>query len=153
MAKVVGVVVFFFMFRLYFSPCLTMMTGGISRVDERDMPEVIKEGVRLYLKNINEHHSVYNYKAICEKLEASSQIVQGALYRVALEIIPVEDAINSDCIQGSDSFLLEKGDKKFVCLTIWSRPWLSESKRLIVKQVSEPDKRNDVDSCLEVNSE
>jgi len=155
MAKVVvSFVVVLFMFGLYFSPCLAMMTGGISR--ETSIPDVVKEGVRMYLASITKRHdSAFDYKVKCDKLEASSQVVEGILYRVALEIVPVEEgAIHSDCIHGSDNLRLEKGDVKFVCLTIWSRAWLErKEKRLIVKEVDEPHKRNDVESCLEVNNE
>lgn len=155
MAKVaVSVVVVSFIIGLYFSPCLAMMTGGISLMNEKIIPDVVKEGVGLYLKNIAQHHSAFDYKAVnCEKMKLSLQMVQGMLYRTALEIVPVEEGtIHSDCIKGSDSFRLGKGDVKFVCLEIWSRPWLESSKSLIVKEVDEPHKRNDVESCLEVNS-
>lgn len=152
MAKVaVSVVRVFFMFGLYFSPCLQlrMMTGGISRMNKTDTPDVM-EGVSRYLKSINERLPAFDYKAECDKLEVSSQVVQGTMYRVALEIVPVEkDAIHSDCIHGSDNVRLDKGDVKFVCLEIWSRPWLEPPEMLIVKRVDEPRKRNDVKSCLE----
>ena len=132
-----------------------MMTGGISRMNEKKIPDVIKEGVALYLKDIfPKHHSaIFDYKVDCEKMEVSSQVVQGALYRVALELIPVEEGtIHSVCIEGSESsFRLEKGNVKFACITIWSRPWLEQSERLKVEEVDEPDKRN-VESCLEVNT-
>ena len=150
MAKVAVVLL---MFGLYFPPCLAMMTGGIKPMNEASIPEVVKEGVRLYLESISERHP-FDYKVKCDKLEASSQLVQGFLYRVALEIVPVEEgAIHSYCISGSDNVRLEK-DVKFVCLEIWSRTWLkSEEERLIVKEVDEPHKRNNVESCLEVNDE
>ena len=154
MAKVaVIVVVVSFIIGLYFSPCLAMMTGGISLMSGKITADVI-EGVGLYLKNIGQHHSAFDYKAVnCEKIKVSSQIVQGVFYRAALEIVPVEKGtIHSDCIKGSDSARLGKGGVKFVCLEIWSRPWLESSKSLIVKEVDEPHKRNDVESCLEVNS-
>ena len=152
MAKVaVSVVVFFFIIGLYFSPCLAMLTGGISLMNETIVPDVVKEGVGLYLKKIR---SAFDYKAVnCEKMKVSSQIVVGVLYRTALEIVPVEEGtIHSDCIKGSDSSRLGKGDVKFVCLEIWSRPWLESSRSLMVKKVDEPHKRNDVESCLKVNS-
>lgn len=155
MAKVaVSVVVFFFIIGLYFSPCLAMLTGGISLMNETIVPDIVKEGVGLYLKDIGQHHSAFDYKAVnCEKMEVSSQVVQGVLYRTALEIVPVEEGtIHSDCIKGSDSFRLGKGDVKFVCLEIWSRPWLESSRSLIVKEVDEPHKRNDVESCLKLKS-
>lgn len=153
MAKVaVSFVRVFFMFGFYFSPCLQlgMMTGGISRMNKTDTPDVM-EGVSRYLKSINERLPAFDYKAECDKLKVSSQVVAGTMYRVALEIVPVEkDAIHSDCIHESDNFRLDKGDVKFVCLEIWSRPWLEPSENmLIVKRVDEPRKRNDVKSCLE----
>ena len=149
--SVVPVVAMLFLFGLYFSPCLAMMFGGISRINETNIPGDVKDGVRLYLENINKQ-SAFDYKLKCDTLEASSQVVQGTLYRVALEIVPVEKgAFRSDCIHGSDNFRLEKGDVKSVCLTIWSRPWLEGKQSFIVKEM--PHKRNGVESCLEVNSD
>jgi len=139
-----SVVVVLFMFGLCLSPCLTMMTGGISRTQET---KPIMEGVGMYLENINAHHS-FDYKVKCDKLEASSQVVQGFLYRVALELVPVEKgAIDSDCIRGSGNFRLEKEDVKFVCLQIWSRSWLPGQQKLILEEVDE----HDVESCLAIN--
>ena len=121
-----------------------MMTGGISRTQET---KPIMEGVGMYLENINAHHS-FDYKVKCDKLEASSQVVQGFLYRVALELVPVEKgAIDSDCIRGSGNFRLEKEDVKFVCLQIWSRSWLPGQQKLILEEVDE----HDVESCLAIN--
>ena len=148
------VVLVFFIFELYFSPCLQLgrMTGGISRMNETNISGPIKEGVRQYLKSIAAPHSAFEYKVKCDKLEVSSQVVQGTMYRVALEIVPVEkDAIHSDCIHGSDNFRLDKKDVQFVCLEIWSRVWLEPPERLIVTRVDGPRERNDVKSCLEEN--
>ena len=148
--KMAKIVLVFFMFGLYFSPCLQLgrMTGAISRIKETKIPDAIKEGVRWYLKNITGRHSAFDYKVKCDELEASSQVVQGIMYRVALEIVTVEkDVIHSDCIHGSDIFRLDEGDVKFVCLKIWSRPWLEPS--LIVEKVGKLRKQNDVQSCLE----
>ena len=90
------------------------------------------------------------YKGICYTLQASVQVVQGAFYRVALKVVPVDKQLDHErCIPEDDLVLLAKGGERFVCFTIWSRPWLKEEdKRFIVKEKA----ADDYESCLEVNS-
>lgn len=128
---------------LCFSPCLAtkrMMTGGITTLDSSEIKNnpIIKRGVENFLKKLNQDQGSPDvYKLICGSVpEASSQVVQGALYRVKMEIIPVPvDSANKDlCIRDEEanSSLLAK--KSTVCFTIWSRPWLDESKSFIVQE-------------------
>ena len=129
------------------------MTGGISGIDKSDIENMtdIKKGLDIFLKEEDKGlASTPNvlYKSICKTLRASSQIVQGVLYRVAVEIVPVDIKVFSsgNCILKE---LAKPSDIKFGCFTIWSRPWLEDVKQgfIVDKQDS-----NDYKSCLGVNS-
>ena len=132
------------------------MTGGISEVGPSPEEGVmcdIDKGVDIYMKNETEDGADFIYKKICGTLRASSQVVQGVLYRVAFEMVPVDKYSSSrDCIK-IDTVkklpFLERGKVKLGCLTIWSRPWMEEkSERFIVTKKDS----NDYRSCLEVNN-
>ena len=143
----------------YFSPwreVAGIMTGGISEIGpsaEEGVMSDIDEGVGIYLKKETKDGADFTYKKICGTLRASSQVVQGSMYRVAFEMVPVEKSFSSsDCIT-KDTLkklpFLERGKVKLGCFTIWSRPWMKEkSKRFIVTKKDS----NDYRSCLEVNN-
>ena len=155
MAKVVAVVSVTFFLTSYFLPCFAMMTGGISTINQPLKSTVIMKGLDIFLMNesralqanyIN-HHENLLYKRICDTLQASEQVVEGTLYRVALKIVPVNKQLEQkDCINEDDSL-----PEKFVCFTVWHRPWLEqdEDARLIV----EKEAAGDYKSCLQVNSQ
>ena len=158
MAKVVAVVSVSFIFISYFLPCIAMMPGGISIVDQPLNSTEIMEGLHIFLRNVNlkENRALQAncpnclYKRICYTLQASVQVVQGALYCVALKVVPVDKQLDHEsCIPEDDLVLLAKGGERFVCFTIWSRPWLKEEfMRFIVKEKA----ADDYESCLQVNS-
>ena len=151
MAKIVAsvaVVCVSFILISYYLPCIAMMTGGISPVDQPSISTEIMEGLAIFLTS--ESRALQNvsiYKGICNTLHASVQVVQGTLYRVALKIVPVDKQLDQEgCIEGDDSVV---GDEKFVCFAVWVRPWLEDKeKRLIVEEKAADDYK----SCLQVNS-
>ena len=131
------------------TPCLAMMTGGISRLNlkKKDNWEVVRKG----FEDLRKQDSSYAlYRPIC--VQASSQLVQGFLYRVAMEIIPEDSvynrAIDFDCIPEAKSPSLANGDQRFVCFSIWKREWLPKPESFIVKVENE----SDAQSCLMVNN-
>ena len=119
-----------------------MMTGGISEIppeklSKHDYPE-IQTGVEMYMDELNEESATV-YKPIC--IRASRQVIQGTMFRVGMEAVQVDvDVANNYCTA------VAQGDKNFICIGVWSRPWMQESERLLV------EKRNaeDFNSCLEV---
>lgn len=137
---------------LCFTPCLATMTGGISRLDlkNKDNRDVIMKGIGIFLEKLRKQDSPLVYRPIC--VQASSQVVQGVLYRVAMEIAPEDSvfsrAIDFDCIPEADRPSLTNGDKRFVCFSIWERVWLPKPESFIVKVENE----SDVQSCLMVNN-
>jgi len=153
MAKVVLVVVSFLLITC-FSPCFAMMTGGISSVDLSDKPtrNVTMKGLGIFLKNKNEKQAPNNhvYLAICGSLRASSQIVEGVLYRVAVRLASVDKEFSRPGCITKGSLRLAKGDEKFGCFEIWSRPWLDDREKKLNFIVKERDSRS-YSSCLEVN--
>ena len=139
----------------YFSPWIEvagMMPGGIS---EEGVMSHIDKVVGIYLKKERKDGADFVYKKICGTLRASSQVVEGNLYRVAFEMVPVNKSSSSslsDCIK-MDTLkklpFLERGKERLGCFTIWSRPWIKEkSERFIVTKKDS----NDYRSCLEVNN-
>lgn len=143
----------------YFSPWRKVagaMVGGISEIDplaKGVMSAEIDEGVDIYVKKETKDGADFIYKEICGTLRASSQVIQGSLYRVAFEMVPLDKSSSSShCIE-KDTLrklpVLERGKVKLGCFTIWSRPWMKEkSERFIVTKKDS----NDYRSCLEVNS-
>lgn len=138
---------------LHFSSCFGMMTGGISPLDlsKKSNMDVIKRGFGIFLREENKRLASTSksnsfYVGIFESLKASKQVVAGIEYRVAVELVLVDKASLAGCLAGrakdgviaQDGFiteddscyglLLATGEKKFACFTIWSRPWLLETK-------------------------
>lgn len=156
MAKIVAVVSVGFIFVSYFLPCIAMMTGGISTVDQPLKSTEIMKGLDIFLTNVKNRalqancpNCLYMYKGICYTLQASEQVVQGTLYRVALKVVPVDKQLDHEsCIPEDDLVLLAKSGERFVCFTIWFRPWLKENERFIVKEKA----ADDYESCLQINS-
>ena len=148
MAKIVAVVSVSFIFISYYLPCIAMMTGGISTVDQPSKSTAIMEGLDIFLTNESQAlQNVFIYKGICNTLQASVQVVQGTLYRVALKIAPVDKQPDQeDCVKGDDSVV---GDEKFVCFAVWARPWLEDKEKRVIVEKKAAD---DYKSCLRVNS-
>ncbi len=139
---------------LFLTHCHEMMTGGISRLDlkDEDTREVIKKGIGIILERLQRKDSSHVlYQPIC--VQASSQVVEGIEYRVAMEIAPEDSAprrgIDFDCIPEAGRSPLAKRDKKFVCFSIWQRPWKAEPESFKVKL---EENETDVQSCLDVNN-
>lgn len=142
-------------YMLCLSSCLskltgTGMTGGISHLDLKDSEnmEVIRKGIGIFLERLQKQDASHVlYRPIC--VQASSQVVQGVLYRVAMEIVPEDSAysraIDFDCIPEADSSPLAKKDKRFACFSIWSREWLPFHESFIVE---EQNQFTDAQSCL-----
>ena len=93
-------------------------------------------------------------------MQASYQVVQGVLYRVAVKIVPVDtkdfgtldcggqDDTSDDCILKA-SACAKPSETKFGCFTVWTRTWLEEEKKRFI--VDKEDSK-DYNSCLAVNS-
>lgn len=94
----------------------------------------------MYMDKLNEESATV-YKPIC--IRASRQVVQGTMFRVGMEAVQVDvDVANNYCTA------VAQGDKNFICIGVWSRPWMQESKRLLVEKRT----AEDFNSCLEVNN-
>ena len=130
---------------VYLSSCRAMMTGGISQLENPYQYKEISDGVKVFLKKLKANEG-RAYEVVCATLKASSQVVQGTLYRVAMEVVPEGNdnkVYASACVGGRPG-----KDGKFVCFTIWSRPWLEDKKaRLIVEEKPNISKYKD---CLTV---
>lgn len=127
------------------------MTGEISRVDPEDFPKLpdLLKGVKSFMDKLNAKANAGTvYKLVCERIQASKQVVQGVLYRVAFSVEPVdkEMAEGGYCIKSDD--ITAEGNGKFVCITVWSRVWLGDQSPEIKKN----KEAKDVESCLKVNS-
>ena len=83
---------------------------------------------------------------VCGTLQASKQVLQGYLYRVSVEMSPVDRdvATKADCIVPS----LANGVRIVECFSIWSRNWISGDLGFKVKEQD----TQDFDSCLKINS-
>lgn len=93
----------------------------------------------MYMDKLNEESATV-YKPMC--IRASRQAVQGTMFRVGMEAVQVDvDVANNYCNA------VAQGDNNFICIGVWSRPWLHESKRLLVEKRTAEDFK----SCLEVN--
>ena len=108
------------------------------------------KGLDIFLKNKNEKQAPNNhvYLTICGSLKASSQIVEGVLYRVAVRLAFVDKEFSRPGCITEGSLRLAKGDENFGCFEIWSRPWMAKKINFGVK---ERDSRS-YGSCLEVSS-
>ncbi|PFX28679.1 hypothetical protein AWC38_SpisGene6626 [Stylophora pistillata] len=126
---------------------MPVMTGGISRIDPEDSAEYpdLQKGVEIFMDKLNAKANAGTvYKLVCERIQASKQVVQGVLYRVAFSVEPVdkEMAEGGYCIKSDD--ITAEGNGKFVCITVWSRGWLGDQS----PKVKENEEAKDVESCL-----
>ena len=133
------------------SGCRAVMTGGISQVVDPESDPVIMDGVERFLKNYNTNNGQV-YKFLCRTLQASVQVVEGGLYRVAMKIVPDGEYDKTDvvaCVKQS-SYSRDEGDidrrLRFVCFTIWSRPWLKDKKLQFIIEEKQNIRR--YEACL-----
>lgn len=113
---------------VYLSICCATMTGGKLQLKNPYKYKEITDGITVILERMKVNNGLA-YKVVCDTLKASSQVVQGTLYRVAMKVAP-EGNDPGACIGGTTG-----RDERFVCFTIWSRPWLPDANsRFIVEE-------------------
>ena len=148
--KAVFIIILYVSF-LHCSAKKSPITGGISRIDPEDLrqyPDLIK-GVKSFLDKLNAKSTAGTvHKLVCASVQASSQVVQGVLYRVAFNTGQVDKGVaqGESCINRGD--FVEQGEGKFICISIWERPWLND----MSPEIKENKEGKDVESCLGVSN-
>ena len=120
-------------------------TGGVTKIEREklsshtELLEGLKQAVRL--ENSREPKPSLKFVYLPYTLDASSQVVQGVLYRANVKIAPSNclNALN-ETREGIEAcgvdFLKPEVLKQEKCCAfeIWSRPWLSGQERLVVQK-------------------
>lgn len=121
------------------------LPGGVTQIEREklsshtELLEGLKQAVRL--ENSREPKPSYKFVYLPYTLDASSQVVQGILYRANVKIAPSNclNALNEtrEGIEacGVDFLKPEVLKQEKCCLfEIWSRPWLAGQERLVVQK-------------------
>ena len=124
---------------VYLSSCCATMTGGKLQLKNPYKYKEITDGMTVILEKMKVNDG-RGYKVVCDTLKASSQVVQGTLYRVAMKVAP-EGNDPAACIRGRPG-----KDERFVCFTIWSRPWLPDANSRFI--VEEKPNISETEDCL-----
>lgn len=121
------------------------LTGGVTKIEREklsshiELLEGLKQAVRL--ENSREPKPSFKFVYLPYTLDASSQVVQGVLYRANVKIAP-SNCLNTlnETREGIEAcgvdFLKPEVLKQEKCCAfeIWSRPWLAGQERLVVQK-------------------
>ena len=121
------------------------LPGGVTKIEREklsshtELLEGLKQAVRL--ENTREPKPPFKFVYLPFTLDASSQVVQGILYRANVKIAPSNclNALN-ETREGIEAcgvdFLKPEVLKQEKCCSfeIWSRPWLTGQERLVVQK-------------------
>ena len=119
--------------------------GGVTKIERENLSshtellEGLKQAVRL--ENSREPKPPFKFVYLPYTLDASSQVVQGIMYRANVKIAPSNclNALN-ETREGIEAcgvdFLKPEVLKQEKCCSfeIWSRPWLAGQERLLVQK-------------------
>ena len=122
-----------------------VITGGVTKIEQDKLwsHTALLEGLKLAVRqeNLREPKPAFKFVYLPYTLDASSQVVQGTMYRASVKIAPSKcpnvlnetkegieacgvDFLKPDVLQNEKCCLFE----------IWSRPWLAGQESLIVQK-------------------
>lgn len=122
-----------------------VIPGGITKIEQhdlcrhRELLEGLNKGVRL--ENTRQPRPVFKFVYLPYTLEASSQVVQGTIYRASVKLAPskcrndlneTREGIEACGLDFLNPSILQQ--EKSCTFEIWSRPWLTEPERLLVQK-------------------
>ena len=122
-----------------------MIPGGITHIEKHDLlshPELFKgldQAIRL--ENAKEPKPPFKFVYLPYTLDASSQVVQGTMYRASVTLAPSKCRNDlNETREGIEAcgveFLSPDVLRQEKCCTfeIWSRPWLPGPERVLVQK-------------------
>lgn len=125
--------------------CTTVVTGGITKIEKQDLlaHKDLLDGLNLAVRvqNAQEPKPPFKFVFLPYTLQASSQVVEGTLYRATVKLVPSK--CKNDLNETREGFEACGVDlvnpevlrqEKCCEFEIWSRPWLPEKERLIIQK-------------------
>lgn len=132
-------------FAIFYVSNAAVIPGGITKIEKLDLLkhkellEGLNQAVRV--ENARQPNMPFKLVYLPYTLDASSQVVQGTLYRASVKLAPSKcrnvlndtregieacgvDFLNPDVLQ----------QEKFCEFEIWSRPWLAGKERLMIQK-------------------
>ena len=129
----------------FFGVLHTAATGAITVIEKQDIPKYpeLLQGLSQALRLVNERDPKPSFKFVYlpDTLKASSQVVQGTLYRVNVKIAPstcrndfseTREGLEACAVDFLSPDVLQQ--EKSCEFLIWSRLWLSGKDRLLIQK-------------------
>ena len=122
-----------------------VIPGGITKIEQHDLcrHKELLEGLNkvVRLENAKQPRPVFKFVYLPYTLEATSQVVQGSIYRASVKLAPskcrndlneTREGIEACGLDFLNPSVLQQ--EKSCTFEIWSRPWLAEPERLLVQK-------------------
>lgn len=106
------------------------LVGGVSEVSTTNAD--ILQYVDDTLTQLEDKSTSNNKFKVVEIISASQQIVEGALYKIEVKIVP-SDCAKTDTKARDECGVLKEGDPQICHIEIWNRVWLTDGKETDVK--------------------